>query len=59
MGLTYNITKDYLYKEGQKTKEKELIVELLKEGTLSVEKIAAVAKVPVQRVKQLAKELKK
>ncbi len=31
---------------------------LLKEGTLSVEKIAAVAKVPVGRVKQLAKELK-
>ncbi len=63
MGFTYNVTEDYLYKEGlakgQKAKEKELIVELLKEGTLSVEKIAAVAKVPVERVKKLAKELKK
>ncbi len=59
MGLTYNITEDYLYKEGQKTKEKELIVEMLKDGTLSVEKIAALAKVPVERVKKLAKELKK
>ena len=58
MGLTYNITEDYLYKEGQKTKEKELIVELLKDGTWGVEKIAAVTKVPVERVKQLAKELK-
>ncbi len=62
MGLTYNITEDYLYQEGvakgQKTKEEELIVELLKDGTLGVEKIAALTKVPVERVKQLAKELK-
>ncbi len=58
MGLTYNIKKDYLYQEGQKNKEEELIVELLKDGTLGVEKIAALTKVPVERVKQLAKELK-
>ena len=62
MGFTYNIKKDYLYQEGlaegQKSKAEELIVELLKDGTLGVEKIAALAKVPVERVRQLAKELK-
>jgi predicted transposase YdaD len=63
MGLTYDITKDYLYQEGlEKGLEKgkkEMIIELLKDGTLSVQKIAALAKVPVERVKELAKELKK
>jgi hypothetical protein len=45
MGLTYNITEDYLYQEGlakgQKAKEEELLIEMLKDGTWSVEKIAA------------------
>jgi hypothetical protein len=63
MGLTYNITEDYLYQEGlekgQKTKEHELIVEMLKDGTLSIDKIATLVKVPVERVRQIAKELKK
>lgn len=62
MGLTYNITEDYLYQEGlerglEKGK-KELIIEMLKDGTLTIEKIAALAKVPVEYVKQVAKELK-
>jgi hypothetical protein len=58
MGLTYNIKKDYLYQEGKKATQEELIVELLKDGTLGVEKIASLTKVPVERVKQLAKALK-
>jgi hypothetical protein len=59
MGLTYNITEDYLYQEGQKIKEKELIIEMLKDGTLTIEKIASLAKVLVEYVKQVAKEIKK
>jgi hypothetical protein len=59
MGLTYNITEDYLYQEGQKIKEKELIIEMLKDGTLTIEKIASLAKVSVEYVKQVAKEIKK
>jgi|GEM_PF-2861163 predicted transposase YdaD len=58
MGFTYNIKKDDLYQEGKKANQEELIVELLKDGTLGVEKIAALTKVPVERVKQLAKDLK-
>lgn len=57
MGLTYDITKDYLYQEGLERGKNELIAEMLKDGTLSIEKIAALAKVPVERVRQIAKEL--
>jgi predicted transposase YdaD len=75
MGLTYNITEDPLYQEGlvkgeekgiekgiekgQKAREKSLIVEMLRDGTLTVEKIASLAKVPVAYVKQVAAELNK
>jgi hypothetical protein len=65
MGLTYNITEDPLYQEGllkgeekgQKVREKSLITEMLRDGTLTVEKIASLAKVPVDYVKQVAGEL--
>ncbi len=59
MGLTYNITEDYLYQQGLEKGKKDLIVEMLKDGTLTVEKIAALAKVSVDYVKHVAKELKK
>ncbi len=59
MGFTYNITEDYLYQEGQQTKANELIIEMLKDGTLTIEKIASLTKVPVEHVKQIAEELKK
>ena len=63
MGLTYNITKDYLYQEGMtKGREEEkrgLITDMLKDGTLTIEKIAGLANVPVEYVKQIAIELKK
>ena len=58
MGLTYDIKEDFLYQEGQKEREKELIVEMLKDGTLTVEKIASLAKVSVDSVKKVAKEMK-
>ncbi len=63
MGLTYNITEDYLYQEGMtKGREEEkrvLIVKMLKDKTLSIEKIAEFAEVTVDYVKQIEKELKK
>lgn len=63
MGFSYNITQDYLYQEGQKVKEKELIAQLtikmLKDKTLSVEKIAELLSVTTDYVKQVEKELKK
>jgi predicted transposase YdaD len=70
MGILYDITEDYLYQQGiekgiekgmQKGIEKarqDIIVELLKEGTLPIEKIASTAKVSVDYVKQVARELK-
>jgi predicted transposase YdaD len=71
MGLTYNITEDPLYQEGllkgeekgiekgQKAREKSLIIDMLKDGTLTVEKIATLAKVSVEYVKQVAGEMGK
>ncbi len=69
MALTYNITEDYLYQQGvekgiekgvekgEKAKEKRLIIKMLKDKTLSLEKIAELAEVPVEYVKQIAEEL--
>lgn len=63
MGLTYNITEDYLYQEGlekgQRTKEKNIVIKMLKDKTLSIEKIAEFAEVTIEYVKQVEKELKK
>lgn len=59
MGLTYNITEDYLYQEGQKTKERDIVIKMLNDKTLSLEKIADLVGVSIEYVKQVAKELKK
>lgn len=63
MGLTYNITEDYLYQEGiSKGREEEkrgLIINMLKVKTLSKEKITELAEVSLEYVKQLEKVLKK
>ncbi len=59
MGLTYNVMEDYLYQEGQKTKEKDIVIKMLKDKTLSIEKIADLIGVTVDDVKQIEKELKK
>jgi predicted transposase/invertase (TIGR01784 family) len=67
----YDITKDYLYKEGlekgkqeglEKGLEKgkhEVVVNMLRKGTLSPEQIAEFTGVVVEEVKKIAKELKK
>ena len=58
-----NITEDYLYQEGitrgREEEKRGLIVEMLNDGTLTVEKIASFAKVSVEHVEQIEKELKK
>lgn len=59
MGLTYNITEDYLYQEGRKQEKVELTIKMLKDKTLSIEKIAQILDVTVDYVKQIEKEIKK
>ncbi len=58
MGLTYNITEDYLYQQGKETRNKEIVVKMLKDKTLTVEKIAEILDVTVEYVKGVASELK-
>ncbi len=63
MGLLYDITKDYLYQEGlekgQQEMQRKMIVTMLEDKTLSPEKIAEFAHVPLEYVQQVAEELKK
>jgi hypothetical protein len=59
MGILYDITEDYLYQEGKRKEKEELITEMLKDGTLTIEKIASLTKVPLDYVKQVAQDLKK
>jgi hypothetical protein len=75
MGLTYNITEDFLYQQGvekgieqgiekgieqgEKARERQVIISMLEDGTLTVEKIASLTKVPVEYVRQIAAELRK
>jgi predicted transposase YdaD len=62
MELFYNITEDPLYQEGiEKGMEKgvrNLIINMLRDKTLSMEKIAELARVTIGYVQQVAKELK-
>ena len=58
MGLLYDITKDYLYQEGLAKGVEKVVVNMLKEGTVPIEQIAKFTGVPVEEVKQIAKELK-
>ncbi len=63
MGLTYDITKDYLYQEGleegRAEEKREVIVKMLKDGKLSLKKIAEFADVSTDYVKQVEKEMKR
>lgn len=75
MGLIYNITEDYLYREGlekgiEKGREegmergvekekKEMVIRMLTDKTLSMEKIAQLADVTIDYVRKVAKESKK
>jgi predicted transposase YdaD len=65
MSFTYDISKDTLYKEGvEKGLEKgiekgkhEVVLRMLKSGTLSTAQIAEFADVPEKQVLQLQKKL--
>lgn len=58
MGLTYNITEDYLYQQGKETRNREIVVKMLKDKTLTIEKIAEILDVTVEYVKGVASQLK-
>ncbi len=62
MGLLYDITKDYLYKEGlEKGEEKgvaKVIINMIKKGTMPLEQIADFTGVSLNEVKRIANELK-
>ncbi len=62
MALTYNLEEDVRYQQGQtlgeRLKEKEIIIELLKDG-ISIEKVAKYAKVSKESVTEIAKQLKR
>jgi predicted transposase YdaD len=63
MGILYDVTKDYLYQQGkeqgQQETKRQMIEDLIKLQTISLENIAQVARVPVEYVQQIAEELKK
>ena len=59
MGLLYDITKDYLYQEGLVKGKHEVVVNMLKKGTVPPEQIAEFTGVALEEVKQIAKELSK
>lgn len=58
MGILYDITKDYLYQEGLVKGKHEVVVNMLKEGTVPIEQIAKFTGVSLNEVKRIAKELK-
>jgi len=59
MGIRYNIETDVVYQKGIEEGKKEMIIELLKDASLSIEKIASMAKVSGAYVKQIQKEITK
>ena len=63
MGFTYNIAEDFLYQEGLATGlekgKKDILIKMLTDKTLSIEKIAEFTDVTVEYVKLVAKELNK
>lgn len=58
MGIRYNIETDVVYQKGIEKGKKEMIIELLKDASLSIEKIANMTKVPIVYVRQVQKEVK-
>lgn len=57
MGIRYSIETDVIYQRGVEKGKKEMIVELLKDASLSIEKIVHMAKVPVSYM-HIQKEVK-
>jgi predicted transposase YdaD len=58
MGLTYNVTEDYLYQQGKETRNREIVVKMLRDKTLTIEKIAEMMDVTVEYVNEVASQLK-
>jgi DNA-binding CsgD family transcriptional regulator len=59
MAIDYDITKDYLYQQGQQETKRQIIESMLKRETINPVEIAEIAKVSVEYVQQIAEELKK
>jgi hypothetical protein len=59
MAITYDITKDYLYQQGQQSMQRQMIQNMLKLEKFGLEDIAQAARVPVEYVQQIASALKK
>ena len=57
MPIEFDIEDDVIYQRGKKEEREEMITEMLRDGALSTEKIAAYAKVPVEYVQQLRQAL--
>lgn len=57
MAFEYDIETDYLFKKGKEKRNEEIIINMIKSGEFSVEKIAEIANVEVEYVKQLNKDL--
>ena len=58
MPIVYDIKQDAFYKEGKVEGKEEVIIQLIKSGELSYEKIASITNVPLEKIEQLAKSLK-
>jgi predicted HTH domain antitoxin len=59
MGPLYDITKEYLYKEGLEKGKHEVVVNMLEKSTVSPGQIAEFTGVSLEEVKKIAKDLKK
>lgn len=59
MPITYDIKTDGLYKEGKREGKKETIIEMLKDPSMSEEKIAKFTKTSLAFVRKIKEEMKK
>lgn len=62
MAITYNIKEDAFYQEGlEKGLEqgkKEMVMQLIKDGTLTIKKIAEITGMTTQQIKSIEKTMK-
>ena len=57
MPFEFDIESDIVYKRGRQEERDEMIAEMLRDGALSLEKIAAYAHVSVDYVRQIQQKL--
>ena len=58
MSITYDVTQDLRYLEGVEQNKKEMIVEMLLQGVLTLKQIADVAKIDIDTIIEISNELK-